>query len=159
MASICEFHCLCGNRAEKKNLELKSRKCGTQDTIPLSGRGRWPRPEALKTLASEDEPMGYYALLYDMVGDYIARRATFRQEHLKLAAESHARGELLMGGAFADPADRGLLIFRAENRGVAESFARKDPYVLNGLILRWEVRQWTVVIGNTDPPISVPPAP
>lgn len=96
--------------------------------------------------------MSYYALLYDMVDDYIARRAAFRQEHLKLAAESHARGELLMGGAFADPADRGLLIFRAENRSVAESFARKDPYVLNGLILRWEVRQWSVVIGNGDPP-------
>jgi hypothetical protein len=53
-----------------------------------------------------------------------------------------------MGGAFADPADRALLVFRAEDRSVAEFFARNDPYVINGLVKRWEVRPWTVVIGN-----------
>jgi uncharacterized protein len=98
------------------------------------------------------EYIAYYALLYELVGDYLTRRAAFREEHLKLAAESHARGEMVMGGAFVDPADRALLIFRAENRGVAESFARNDPYVRNGLIARWEVRQWNVVIGDAGPP-------
>jgi len=29
-----------------------------------------------------------------------------------------------------------------------ESFARHDPYVINGLVKRWEVRPWTAVIGN-----------
>jgi uncharacterized protein len=100
------------------------------------------------------EQMAYYTLIYELVGDYLTRRAAFRQEHLKLAADSHARGELLMGGAFLDPADRALLIFRAENRSVAETFARNDPYVLNGLIARWEVRSWNVVIGNIDPPLG-----
>ena len=90
--------------------------------------------------------MGYYALLYDLVDDYISRRAVFRQEHLSLAAAAHERGELVMGGAFADPADKALLIFRGDDRSVAESFARRDPYVLNGLVTRWEVRPWTVVI-------------
>ena len=28
------------------------------------------------------------------------------------------------------------------------NFARSDPYVRNGLVTRWEVRSWTVVIGN-----------
>ena len=90
--------------------------------------------------------MGYYALLYDLVDDYISRRTVFRQEHLSLAAAAHERGELVMGGAFADPADKALLIFRGDDRSVAESFARRDPYVLNGLVTRWEVRPWTVVI-------------
>ena len=94
--------------------------------------------------------MAYYALIYDLVEDYLARRAAFREEHLRLAAEAHARGELVMGGAFADPLDKALLVFRADDRGVAESFARNDPYVRNGLIKRWEVRPWTVVIGNAD---------
>lgn len=93
--------------------------------------------------------MAYYALIYDLVDDYLARRAAFREEHLRLASEAHARGELVMGGAFADPADKALLVFRAEDRGVVESFARNDPYVRNGLIARWQVRPWTVVIGNT----------
>jgi uncharacterized protein YciI len=95
--------------------------------------------------------MAYYALIYDLVEDYLARRAAFREEHLRLAAEAHARGEIVMAGAFADPADKALLVFRADDRGVAESFARNDPYVRNGLIKRWEVRPWTVVIGGTEP--------
>lgn len=94
--------------------------------------------------------MAYYALIYDLVEDYLTRRAAFREEHLRLAAEAHARGELVMGGAFADPADKALLVFRGADRRVAESFARNDPYVRNGLIKRWEVRPWTVVIGNTQ---------
>jgi len=92
--------------------------------------------------------VAYFALVYELVDDYIERRAAFRAEHLKLAADSHARGELLMGGAFAEPADKALLIFRAEDRSVPEAFVREDPYVLNGLVKSWKVRPWTVVIGN-----------
>jgi uncharacterized protein YciI len=61
-----------------------------------------------------------------------------------------SRGELLLGGAFAEPADRALLVFRAESPGIAESFAQNDPYVVNGLVKRWEVRPWTVVVGGTE---------
>lgn len=93
--------------------------------------------------------MAYFAMIYDLVDDYMARRGTFREEHLKLAADAHARGELLLGGALADPPDQALMIFRANDANVAESFARSDPYVTNGLVKRWEVRPWTVVIGNT----------
>jgi uncharacterized protein len=92
--------------------------------------------------------MGFYVLSYELVDDYIARRGAFRDEHLKLARESNARGELMLGGAFADPPDKALLVFRSDDRTVPESFARHDPYVTNGLVKRWEVRAWTVVIGN-----------
>jgi uncharacterized protein YciI len=100
--------------------------------------------------------MGYYALIYEVVPDYLARRGEFREAHLSHARKAQDRGELLLGGAFADPADRALLVFRAEDRSVAESFAHNDPYVLNGLVARWEVRPWTVVIGNTDSPAAPP---
>lgn len=93
--------------------------------------------------------MAYFALIYELVDDYMARRGAYRDQHLKLAKESNARGELAMGGAFADPSDKALLVFRAEDRTVPESFANSDPYVTNGLVRRWEVRPWTVVIGNT----------
>jgi uncharacterized protein YciI len=53
-----------------------------------------------------------------------------------------------MAGAMTDPADRALLIFRAPDASAAEAFARRDPYVLNGLVTRWEVRVWNVVIGG-----------
>jgi uncharacterized protein len=92
--------------------------------------------------------LGYYALIYDLVDGYLDRRTAFRQDHLRLASRAHQRGELVMAGAFADPADKALLVFRSADRGVAETFARNDPYVLNGLVERWEVREWTVVVGG-----------
>ena len=99
--------------------------------------------------------MKYYALFYYVVDDFVARRAAYREEHLRLAQEAHRRGELLLAGALADPADGALLIFHAADRSVAEDFARNDPYVTRGLVTRWEVRPWTVVIGN-DPADASP---
>jgi uncharacterized protein len=93
--------------------------------------------------------VAYFALIYELVDDYLARRGAFRDEHLKLAREAHARGEIVIAGAFAEPPDKALLVFRAEDRAVPESFASGDPYVTNRLVKRWEVRPWTVVIGNT----------
>src|SRR5438445_327627 len=91
--------------------------------------------------------MNYFALFYDVVEDYVARRSLYREEHLRLAHEAHRRGELVLAGALAEPADRALLIFRAADRSVPETFAKNDPYVANGLVTRWEVRAWSVVIG------------
>jgi uncharacterized protein YciI len=88
--------------------------------------------------------------MYELVDDYLPRRGGFRQEHLGLAAAAQERGEIVLAGAFADPPDRALLIFRGADRSVAEAFARKDPYVINGLVKRWEVRPWTVVIGGAE---------
>jgi len=94
---------------------------------------------------------GYYLLFYDVVGDFVSRRLPHRQEHLRLAEEAHRRGELVLAGALADPADRAVLLFRGADRSVAESFARSDPYVTSGLVERWEVRAWSVVIGAARP--------
>jgi uncharacterized protein YciI len=95
--------------------------------------------------------MPYYALFYDVVDDFIARRTAFRDEHLRLAREARERGELVLAGALADPADGALIVFQGESPTVAEAFARQDPYVKNGLVANWKVRTWTVVVGNEPP--------
>jgi len=92
--------------------------------------------------------MPYYALFYDVFDDFIARRGAYRDEHLRLAREARERGELLLAGALAEPADGALLIFQGESPAAAEAFARQDPYVKNGLVSQWKVRNWTVVVGN-----------
>jgi uncharacterized protein len=92
--------------------------------------------------------MEYYALFYEVVDDFVRRRVPYREEHLRLAREAHTRGELVLAGALADPADRALRVFRVENRGVVENFARRDPYVTNNLVVRFQVRPWTVVVGG-----------
>ncbi len=95
--------------------------------------------------------MPYFALMYDMVDDFVARRAAYRDEHLRLARESHARGELVLAGALADSPAGALLVFNSSDATAAEEFARNDPYVRNGVARQWKVRPWTVVVGNEEP--------
>jgi hypothetical protein len=95
--------------------------------------------------------MPYYALFYDMADDFLVRRAAFRDEHLRMARESHARGELVLGGSMADSPATALLVFNSTDATAAEDFARKDPYVKNGVAKHWKVRPWTVVVGNEEP--------
>ena len=92
--------------------------------------------------------MAYFVLLYDVVDDYMERRGEFRQVHLGLAKESFERGEMVMAGALADPPDGAILVFKGDDASAAERFAENDPYVKNGLVTRWRVRPWTVVIGG-----------
>lgn len=89
----------------------------------------------------------HYLLIYEVSPDYPVRRTEYRAAHLKLAWEAAARGELLLGGALADPVDRAILLFQGDSPAAAEAFAAADPYVANGLVLRWSVRPWTTVVG------------
>jgi uncharacterized protein YciI len=90
----------------------------------------------------------HYLLLYDAAPDYLERRAAFRAEHLALARASHARGELVLGGALAGPVDGAVILFKGDSPTTAEAFAAADPYVRNGLVTRWRVRAWTTVVGD-----------
>ena len=90
----------------------------------------------------------HFLLFYDFVPDYLERRSAFRALHLAYAWRAHERGELTLGGALADPADQGILLFKADSPDVARRFAESDPYVKNGLVARWRVRAWTTVVGK-----------
>jgi heme-degrading monooxygenase HmoA/uncharacterized protein YciI len=90
----------------------------------------------------------HYLLFYEVGEDYAARRAEFRDAHLKKAWEASARGELVLGEALADPVDGAVLLFQGESSEVAANFARTDPYVTGGAVKRWHVREWTTVAGN-----------
>ena len=94
--------------------------------------------------------MKYYALIYETVDDYVARRAEFREMHLRVAREWRERGDLVLAGAFDDPVDRALLVFCVDDKSKVEDFARKDPYVVSGLVKKWEVRPWKVVVGQEE---------
>lgn len=92
--------------------------------------------------------MKHYLLFYELADDYMARRATFRSEHLEKAWAACARGELLLAGALADPIDGAALLFRGDSPSVAETFAHTDPYVVSGLVREWKVREWMTVAGE-----------
>ena len=90
----------------------------------------------------------HFLLFYDYVPDVLERRPAFRGPHIQYARQFVARGELLLGGAFADPVDGAVLFFLAPSKDLVEDFARKDPYVTGGLVTNWKVRAWTTVIGE-----------
>jgi uncharacterized protein YciI len=85
-------------------------------------------------------------LEYTLADDYLERRGALRDDHLGLARAAHERGELLLAGALPDPYDRALLVWTAP-REVVEAFAEQDPYVVDGLVTDWTIREWNVVIG------------
>ncbi len=90
----------------------------------------------------------HYLLIYETAPDYVERRSQFREAHLKLAWQAQRRGELILGGALADPVDSAILFFEGDSPEVAARFAEVDPYVLNGLVKRWTVRPWLTVVGD-----------
>ena len=89
----------------------------------------------------------HYLLLYDVVEDYVERRAPFRDDHLRRAWQAQERGELLLAGALAHPTDGTVLLFQGTSPQVAERFAQTDPYVTNGLVTRWRVRDLRRAVG------------
>ena len=90
----------------------------------------------------------HYLLLYQFVPDYLERRGEYRNEHLKLAWDSHARGEMVLGGAFVDPADGAAVVFNVDSVDVIKRFVEADPYVRAGLVTNWQIRAWTTVVGD-----------
>jgi uncharacterized protein YciI len=100
----------------------------------------------------------HYLMFYEFTPDYLERRGQFRQEHLAGAWQSNARGELVLGGALAEPADRAVLLFNCNSPAVPEQFAAADPYVKNGLVTNWSVRAWTTVVGrDASSPVRLAP--
>jgi uncharacterized protein len=89
-----------------------------------------------------------FVLFYDYPADFRDRRAPHRALHLQHAKASVARDELQLGGAFADDPPEGMLLFKAATAQVAEDFARTDPYVINGVVNSWRVREWVTAVGD-----------
>lgn len=89
-----------------------------------------------------------FAVIASYVEDAVARRAPYREAHLAYARALHAAGHMLLGGAFADPVDGVLIVYRAASRAQVEAWLADDPYVLAGLWPTITIREWTVVVGE-----------
>jgi uncharacterized protein YciI len=90
----------------------------------------------------------YHLLFYSYVEDILEKRGPYREEHLAGARAMHERGALVMVGAYAEPTDGALFVFKTEDRAVIEAFVASDPYVKAGLVSEWKIRPWTVVLGG-----------
>jgi uncharacterized protein YciI len=91
--------------------------------------------------------MPYFVLFYDTVDNFVERRVPHRQAHLAQVDDAHRAGSLVLAGALK-PDGGALLLFRTDDAAAVESFARRDPYVVNGLVTGWRVREWASVVGE-----------
>ncbi|MFZ4121953.1 MAG: YciI-like protein [Caulobacterales bacterium] len=91
--------------------------------------------------------MKHFLLIYEADSDSAEKRAPHRAAHLELAKAAAARGELLVAGALVDPIDSSVFLFHGEGPQAAVSFAESDPYVTQGVVRSWRVREWATVVG------------
>jgi len=82
-----------------------------------------------------------YVLLYESADDVLAKAPAHFAAHSARGLEFHARGDLLMYGPFANAQEEGSMAVFA-SRESAEEFAREDPFVLNGVVRSWQIREW-----------------
>jgi uncharacterized protein len=70
--------------------------------------------------------------------------------HLTRTREFHERGQLLEAGAFRDPGQPLSTMAIFPSREDAEAYAAGDPFVLNGMVRSWSIREWTDALGRSS---------
>ncbi len=91
----------------------------------------------------------HYLLFYEKTPNHSEREKPLMAAHRSHLDAAVGRGELILAGSLGQPTDgAAVLLFQADSASVAEDFARADPYVIDGLVNRWWVRTWDVVVGK-----------
>jgi hypothetical protein len=82
-----------------------------------------------------------YVLLYDSADNVAEKAPVHYQAHSARLRRFHRDGSLLMVGAFGDPQNEGsMAVFTT--REAAEEFVAEDPFLLNGVVRDWHIREW-----------------
>jgi len=89
-----------------------------------------------------------YVLFYESADDVLSKAPVHFAAHNARLQEFHGRGDILMVGTFGDPQEQGsMAIF--PTRSAAQAFVDGDPFVREGVVRRWEIREWNEVLAPT----------
>ncbi|HYM16838.1 MAG TPA: YciI family protein [Dehalococcoidia bacterium] len=89
-----------------------------------------------------------YVLFYTSADNLRERAPAHFPAHKQRFEAFHARGDLLLLGPFANPQEEGsMAVFTT--REAAEEFARGDPFVLEGVVRSWTIREWDEVLAGS----------
>jgi len=99
-------------------------------------------------MATQDK---YYVAFFvtscKSIDEIKSKHAATIAAHLARSNELHKKGTLLMAGAFLDNPDEPVStmgIFASKE--AAEEYAKGDPFVLNGLVTKWYIREWANIL-------------
>jgi uncharacterized protein YciI len=86
-----------------------------------------------------------YVMQYYPCENFLALARQHASGHRARLQEFHDRGVLLMAGPLDEPpSGQALGIFTT--REAAEEFIAGDPFVVGGVVSRWEIRPWLEVL-------------
>ena len=86
-----------------------------------------------------------YVLFYQSAPDVRSKAPLHFAANSARWAEFQSRGILLITGTSADPqAEGSMAVF--STREDAEEFATGNPFLLNGVVDRWFIREWNEVL-------------
>ena len=85
-----------------------------------------------------------YVVNYESTPDFMQKVPAHIEAHRALWRKYQAAGTLLLIGPFTDVPGTAMGVFRT--REAAESFVKEDPFMLNGLIAKWTIREWNEVL-------------
>jgi uncharacterized protein YciI len=91
--------------------------------------------------------MPKYVLFYESSPDVLTKAPLFAAQHRALWEEFYKDGALLMIGPFTSPEEGAMGVF--STREAAEEFVQRDPFVHNGVVARWSIREWHEALVNT----------
>ncbi len=94
----------------------------------------------------------YYVAFFVIAGmsieDVRASAPEALAAHLKRSKELQQQGNLLMAGAFlhTTPDEPLTTMGVFPSREAAEAYAAGDPFVLNGMVTNWYIREWANIL-------------
>lgn len=85
-----------------------------------------------------------HVLFYESSSDLHAKAQQHFPAHRVRWEEFRSRGTLLMVEPFANAEEGAMAIFTTGE--AAQEFAEGDPFVLNGVVSKWYIREWNEAI-------------
>jgi uncharacterized protein YciI len=98
----------------------------------------------IQTLPNRGGEFMKVVMFYEVAQDGLPKARVHYEAHRTRLHEFHARGVLLMAGPFANPAEGAMGVFTS--REAAEEFIKGDPFVINGVVGKWSLREWNEVL-------------
>lgn len=86
-------------------------------------------------------------LRYTYVDGMAEKRGPHRADHLANIKSTEATGKLAVAGAFLNPVDGALFLFKDSTKEEVEEFVKNDQYVKAGLVSKYDVREFGAVVG------------
>lgn len=92
-------------------------------------------------------PDAMFVILYNFGENFVDRRKPYRQPHLGHISSFEASGKIAAGGALEPSARMGIILFRG-TRNEAVKYVESDPYILAGVVERYTISEWSLVVGD-----------